>query len=88
MTSSTNTESIINSSDIQSYGNLKKSLTDYVYTKSNEDFLTFVRKEAPKIVPEFKMGRHIQVLCHKLQQVVDGKCNRLWSSYHRDQVNQ
>ena len=77
MTSSTNTESIINSSDIQSYGNLKKALTDYVYTKSNEDFLTFVRKEAPKIVPEFKMGRHIQVLCHKLQQVVDGKCNRL-----------
>ena len=77
MTSSTNTESIINSADIQSYGNLKKALTDYVYTKSNEDFLTFVRKEAPKIVPEFKMGRHIQVLCHKLQQVVDGKCNRL-----------
>ena len=23
------------------------------------------------------MGRHIQVLCHKLQQVVDGECNRL-----------
>ena len=77
MTFSTNTESIINSADIQSYGNLKKALTDYVYTKSKEDFLTFVRKEAPKIVPEFKMGRHIQVLCHKLQQVVDGKCNRL-----------
>mgnify|MGYP003666198123 FL=1 len=56
---------------------LKNSLKSYTQKKSNEDFLTFVRKEAPKLVPDFKMGRHIQVLCHKLQQVVDGDCKRL-----------
>tara|TARA_R110000772_G_scaffold51984_4_gene119348 strand:+ start:683 stop:2389 length:1707 start_codon:yes stop_codon:yes gene_type:complete len=56
---------------------LKNSLKAYTQKKSNEDFLTFVRKEAPKLVPDFKMGRHIQVLCHKLQQVVDGDCKRL-----------
>lgn len=45
--------------------------------RASEDFLTFVRKEAPKLVPDFKMGRHIQVICHKLQQVIDGECKRL-----------
>ena len=59
------------------FNRLRISLKTYVHQQSNNDFLTFVRKEAPKLVPDFKMGRHIQVLCHKLQQVVDGKCNRL-----------
>jgi len=72
-----NTECLNPAEDIKNYSNLKNALTEYVYHRSNQDFLTFVRKEAPKIVPDFKMGRHIQVLCHKLQQVVDGKCNRL-----------
>lgn len=59
------------------FNHLKNALKTYSQKKSNEDFLTFVRKEAPKLVPDFKMGRHIQVLCHKLQQVVDGECKRL-----------
>jgi len=59
------------------FNHLKNALKTYSQKKANEDFLTFVRKEAPKLVPDFKMGRHIQVLCHKLQQVVDGECKRL-----------
>lgn len=59
------------------YRDLRNALKRYVNHRAKMDFLTFVRKEAPKVVPEFKMGRHIQVLCYKLQQVVDGECKRL-----------
>tara|TARA_R100000149_G_C5874437_1_gene138180 strand:- start:329 stop:2038 length:1710 start_codon:yes stop_codon:yes gene_type:complete len=67
----------VSSETLLKFNHLKNSLRVYTYQKANEDFLTFVRKEAPKLVPDFKMGRHIQVLCHKLQQVVDGECKRL-----------
>lgn len=70
-------EEELSNETLVNFNRLRISLKTYVNKKSNEDFLTFVRKEAPKLVPDFKMGRHIQVLCHKLQQVVDGECNRL-----------
>jgi predicted phage terminase large subunit-like protein len=67
----------ISNESLVEYNNLRNALKVYAHKQSNLDFLTFVRKEAPKLVPDFKMGRHIQVICHKLQQVVDGKCKRL-----------
>ena len=70
-------EEELSNETLVNFNRLRISLKTYVNKKSNEDFLTFVRKEAPKLVPDFKMGRHIQVICHKLQQVVDGKCKRL-----------
>jgi predicted phage terminase large subunit-like protein len=53
------------------YNDIRNALKDYTDKRAHDDFLTFVRKEAPKIVPDFKMGRHIEVLCYKLQQAVD-----------------
>ena len=47
------------------------------YPKSKEDLLTFVKKTAPTLVTDFKMGRHIELLCDRLQKVADGELKRL-----------
>lgn len=56
---------------IRRLGRLQQALKAYANLRAKEDFLTFVRKEAPKVVPDFKMGNHIKVICHKLQKTVD-----------------
>ena len=43
----------------------------------NEDFLSFVRKMAPTLVSDWKMGRHIEVISNKLKQLESGEIKRL-----------
>jgi predicted phage terminase large subunit-like protein len=53
------------------------SLDEYAKVKSETDLLTFVRRTAPTLVTDFKMGRHIELLCDRLQKVADGEVKRL-----------
>ena len=57
--------------------NVKNNLVDLVNKQSQDDFLTFVRAMAPTLVSDWKMGRHIELISDKLQQVVEGKIKRL-----------
>ena len=59
------------------YVALNTSLKNYIEAQSKQDLLTFVRKTAPTLVTDFKMGRHIELLCDRLQKVADGKIKRL-----------
>jgi hypothetical protein len=59
------------------YVALNASLKNYIEAQSKQDLLTFVRKTAPTLVTDFKMGRHIELLCDRLQKVADGKIKRL-----------
>ena len=62
---------------VVNYLDLKFKLESYTNIRAKEDFLTFVKQFAPTLVSDFKMGRHIQLLCQKLQGVVDGDIKRL-----------
>ena len=50
--------------------NFKNTLNKYIQKKSKEDFLTYVRLVAPTLVTDFKMGRHIELLCDRLQKEI------------------
>jgi predicted phage terminase large subunit-like protein len=52
-------------------------LFENVIGASSYDFMTFVRMMAPLLIADFHMGRHIELICDKLQQVDDGTCRRL-----------
>jgi hypothetical protein len=56
---------------------IRNNLKELVYNECNVDFLSFIKKFAPLLVSDFKMGRHIEVLADKLQQVEDGNIKRL-----------
>ena len=62
---------------VDNYLDLKFKLESYTSIRAKDDFLTFVKQFAPTLVSDFKMGRHIQLLCQKLQGVVDGDIKRL-----------
>jgi predicted phage terminase large subunit-like protein len=62
---------------VSAYLTLREKLNNYNNHKARTDFLTFVKIFAPTIVSEFEMGRHIELLCEKLQGVVDGSTKRL-----------
>src|SRR5210317_771763 len=59
------------------YITLKDKLNEYANIRARSDFLTFVKIFAPTLVSDFQMGRHIELLCQKLQGVVDGDVKRL-----------
>ena len=67
----------LNSNYIDSYINLQGLLSQQVNNQCNDDFLSFVRLMAPSIVSDFRMGRHIEVISEKLQQVENGELKRL-----------
>ena len=56
---------------------LRDRLFENVIGSSSQDFMTFVRMMAPLLIADFHMGRHIELICDKLQQVDDGTCRRL-----------
>ena len=56
---------------------LRDRLFENVIGSSSQDFMTFVRMMAPLLIADFRMGRHIELICDKLQQVDDGTCRRL-----------
>ena len=59
------------------YNALEGCLEEYIKARSKDDLLTFVKKTAPTLVTDFKMGRHIELLCDRLQKVADGELKRL-----------
>ena len=63
--------------NLETYLNFKINLDTYTNLRAKDDFLTFVKVFAPTLVSDFKMGRHIKLLCSKLQGVVDGDIKRL-----------
>lgn len=63
--------------NISLFLDLRDKMQHYANLRAKEDFLTFVKIFAPTIVSDFKMGRHIELLCEKLQGVVDGSTKRL-----------
>jgi hypothetical protein len=38
---------------------------------AHNDFASYVKMMAPLIVPDFKWGRHIDIICRELQRCVD-----------------
>ena len=67
----------LNSNYIESYITLEHLLSTQINVQCNDDFLSFVRLMAPSIVSGFKMGRHIELIAEKLQQVEEGEIKRL-----------
>jgi predicted phage terminase large subunit-like protein len=63
--------------NIENYLDFKINLDTYINLRARDDFLTFVKVFAPTLVSDFKMGKHIKLLCSKLQGVVDGDIKRL-----------
>ena len=63
--------------NLETYLDFKINLDTYTNLRAKDDFLTFVKVFAPTLVSDFKMGRHIKLLCSKLQGVVDGDIKRL-----------
>ena len=56
---------------------LKTHLMKKIDEESQDDFLTFVRLMAPKLISDWKMGRHIEVISEKLKQLESGEIKRL-----------
>ena len=72
-----NLNSNLQNNYIESYINLEALLSQQIELQCNQDFLSFVRLVAPTIVSDFKMGRHIEIISNKLQQVENGEIKRL-----------
>jgi len=71
------TDELPDLSGVSDFINFKDKLSKYTLLKAKTDFLTFVKIFAPTLVSDFEMGRHIELLCEKLQGVVDGDVKRL-----------
>ena len=54
---------------INNYINLYNNLNDVDLKYSKDSFLEFVYTMAPTLVSDWKMGRHIEVISKKLQQL-------------------
>jgi len=64
-------------SRLEALSSLSESLKDLLSSRARVDFATFVRLFAPTLVSDWKMGRHIEVLSQKLQEVQEGRLKRL-----------
>ena len=62
---------------IEALLSLRTSLSTYSTSQAHTNFLSFVRLMAPSLVSDWKMGRHIEVISDKLQQIQDGTLKRL-----------
>ena len=56
---------------------LREKLFDQAIIKARTNFLTFVKLIVPSLIADFKMGRHIELIANKLQDIEDGKVKRL-----------
>ena len=62
---------------INNYINLYNNLNIIDLKYSKDSFLEFVYTMAPTLVSDWKMGRHIEVISKKLQQLESGEIKRL-----------
>ena len=56
---------------------LREKLFDQAIIKARTNFLTFVKLMVPSLIADFKMGKHIEVIANKLQEIEDGTVKRL-----------
>jgi len=59
------------------YMELHQHLSEKVEAEAKIDFITFVRLMAPKLISDWKMGKHIEVISEKLRQLESGEIKRL-----------
>ena len=69
--------------DTSPYLNLQSYLNLKIEQDSKTDFITFVRKIAPILVSDWKMGKHIEVISEKLRQLESGEINLRVLSYEQ-----
>tara|TARA_R100001369_G_C3307217_1_gene166719 strand:+ start:150 stop:1691 length:1542 start_codon:yes stop_codon:yes gene_type:complete len=62
---------------IDNYINLSNLLKTRVNIEAKDDFLTFVKLMAPTLVSDWKMGKHIEVISNKLDDLENGHIKRL-----------
>ena len=62
---------------INNYINLYNNLNSIDLKYSKDSFLEFVYTMAPTLVSDWKMGRHIEIISKKLQQLEAGEIKRL-----------
>jgi hypothetical protein len=62
---------------LEAHIGFNNTLKNYIKKKAKQDFLTYVRMVAPTLVTDFKMGRHIEVLCDRLQKVAEGDLKKV-----------
>ena len=62
---------------IDNYINLSSLLKARTYLEAKDDFLTFVRLMAPSLVSDWRMGKHIEVISNKLDDLENGHIKRL-----------
>ena len=62
---------------IDNYINLSNLLKTRVNIEAKDDFLTFVKLIAPTLVSDWKMGKHIEVISNKLDDLENGHIKRL-----------
>ena len=55
---------------------LREALLEKMITQSRGDFFTFTKAVAPILVPDFVIGKHIEVICDTLQKVSEGSIKR------------
>ena len=67
----------INYDQIEGLLSLRHSLNTYKQSKAHINFLSFVKLMAPTLVSDWEMGRHIEVISNKLQEIQDGDQKRL-----------
>ena len=67
----------INYDQIEGLLSLRESLDTYKHSKAHTNFLSFVKMIAPTLVSDWEMGRHINVISDKLQEIQDGTLKRL-----------
>ena len=67
----------INYEQIEGLLSLRQSLNTYKQSKAHTNFLSFVRLIAPSLVSDWEMGKHIEVISNKLQEIQDGTLKRL-----------
>jgi predicted phage terminase large subunit-like protein len=63
--------------DIETRLALREKLLERARVQARTDFYVFVKLMAPIIMPEFKDGRHIRVICEKLQKLEAREIKRL-----------
>ena len=59
------------------FKNRRHSLNTYKQSKAHTNFLSFVKLMAPSLVSDWEMGKHIEVISNKLQEIQDGDLKRL-----------
>jgi len=64
-------------SQLNIYLQYKHKLLSIIRKYCETDFLSFVKKMAPTLVSDWKMGKHIEVIANKLKDLEEGKIKRL-----------